>query len=227
MVESKAKPLPPVVFIHGLGVGLTPYLPLLRRLKRIRECFVIELLEVSQVGCDEILSPATMADSIAQMLREHGHENACFMGHSYGTAVLSWVVRNRKDLVSKAVFLDPICFMLAQPDVAFNFLYRAPANLMMSFAANLVRRELFTGNVLMRHFYWQHNNLWPDELPRECVVMLSGMDDIIDPRLVREYLKVHQTRTKGSAMKMLWLNNYFHGGFLLDGAAQAQILKLL
>jgi pimeloyl-ACP methyl ester carboxylesterase len=226
-VQSKVKPLPPVVFIHGLGVGVTPYLPLLRRLKRTRECFVVELLEVTQVGCDEILPPAKVADSIAEMLQAHGHESACFMGHSYGTAVLTWVIRNRRELVTKAVFLDPICFMLAQPDVAFNFLYRAPANLMMTLAVYLVRRELFTGNVLMRHFYWQHNNIWPDELPDECVVVLSGMDNIIDPRLTREYLKVHQTRMKGRAMKLLWLENHFHGGFLLDGAAQAQILKLL
>merc|ERR1711862_277637 len=121
----------PVVFIHGLGVGLTPYLPFIKRIADMRELFVVELPEVAQTGSELVLPPSAMAEEIAAMLAAHGHSRACFIGHSYGTAVLSWIIRSRPDIVAQPIFLDPICFLLANPDVAYNFIYRRPNNVFM------------------------------------------------------------------------------------------------
>lgn len=218
----------PVVFIHGLGVGLAPYMRFIRRLAAVRECFVVELLEVSQSGTEEVLAPTAMAEAIAAMLRAYGHCRACFVAHSYGTFVLSWVVRERRDLVARAVLLDPVCFLLSQPDVAFNFLYRVPDSLTMMVVAHLVRWELFSANVLMRHFYWYHNVLWREELPEECVVVLAAQDDITDPQAVRSYLEEHQRQQGPSCqLKVLWLEGFFHGGILLSRPAQQQLMDLL
>lgn len=219
---------PPIVFIHGLGVGLAPYLRFIRRLAGgSRECFVIELLEVSQSGTRVVLSPDAMADAVDAMLRAHGHDKACFVAHSYGTFLLSWMLRARSGMVAKMVLLDPVCFLLAQPDVASNFLYREPSNLFSYVVANMVRWELFSANVLMRHFYWYHNVMWLEDLPEETIVALSGKDDITNARAVREYLSRCPRRKGGVHLKLLWFENFFHGEILLSKYAQVQLMEMM
>lgn len=231
------EPVLPIVFIHGLGVGVAPYLRFIRRLAQARECFVIDLPEVSQSGCERVLSPQAMAECIAQMLSVFGHEKACFVAHSYGTFVMSWIIRYRRDIVGKTILLDPVSFLLAQPDVAYNFLYRDPHNPVTVFIANFVRWELFSANVLMRHFYWHENVLWSEDLPENSVVVLASNDDIIDAKKIRYYLeerqregvnaKIFRKTDEPDSLKLLWLEGFYHGGILLSRAAQLQIVECL
>jgi len=219
----------PIVLIHGVGVGPGPYLRLIRRLAYNRECFVVELPEVSQIGVESVLSPTAMAEALEEMLASKGHRSACFVAHSYGTFILSWVARERPSIVAKGVFLDPVCFLLSQPDVAFNFLYRKPDNPFLQFVTHFVRWELFSANVLMRNFYWYHNVLWDDEIPQKCVVALSSADDITHAALVKSYLEDYQRRHVGSdrRLDLLWFEGFFHGGILLSKSAQMQVMEHL
>ncbi|CAK9076691.1 unnamed protein product [Durusdinium trenchii] len=230
LVEG-GKPVPPsqdspVVLIHGLGVGITPYLRFIRMLGRTRECFVIELPEISQACSEEVLPPQEMADAMCQMLKAHGHDKAVFLAHSYGTFVMSWVLRFRRDIVAKTVMLDPVALLLAQPDVAYNFLYRHPDNPMLKVVANFVRWELFAAHVLMRHFYWHQNVVWKEDLPPNSLVVMSSHDDICNAHYIRRYLEDHQ-RSGHDKLQVLWLEGFFHGGLLLNSAAQIQVLGLL
>eukprot|EP00434_Breviolum_minutum_P003163 symbB.v1.2.002784.t1/scaffold150.1/size295742/3 len=190
-------------------------------LGRSRECFVIELPEISQACCELVLTPKEMADSVSQMLKAHGHDKAVFLAHSYGTFVMSWVLHFRRHIVAKTVLLDPVALLLAQPDVAYNFLYRHPDNPMLKVVANFVRWELFSAHVLMRHFYWHQNVLWKEDLPPDSLVVMSSHDDICNAHYVRRYLEDHQ-RQGQDQLQLLWLEGFFHGGFLLSSAAQIQ-----
>mmetsp|Transcript_23482 Transcript_23482/g.73211 ORF Transcript_23482/g.73211 Transcript_23482/m.73211 type:complete len:512 (+) Transcript_23482:15-1550(+) len=225
------RPGPPVVFFHGVGIGLPPYLLFLRRLAAVRECFVVELPEVSQQCVEGMLPPEAMAAAMAEVLRVHGHSRACFIAHSYGTFVLSWVVRYRPDIVEKAVLIDPVSLLLSQPDVAYNFLYRRPTKPFTLVVANFVRWELYSANVLRRQFYWYHNVLWADELPAESVVVLAGDDDIVNAQAVRLHLEECQRREaaagRGTGRRLLYLPGFFHGEVLVSRQAQMQIIQLI
>mmetsp|Transcript_24328 Transcript_24328/g.72474 ORF Transcript_24328/g.72474 Transcript_24328/m.72474 type:complete len:508 (+) Transcript_24328:45-1568(+) len=220
---------PPAVFLHGLGVGLPPYLLFIRRLATARECFVVELPEVSQAGTEEVLRPEVMAAELAAMLRAHGHDRACFIGHSYGTFVLSWALRARPDIVQRVVLIDPVCLMLSLPDVAYNFLYRRPHKPFTLVVANFVRWELFSANVLMREFYWYHNVTWVDDLPAGSLVVLAGGDDIVNAQAVRRHLEEHQRRDAAAGhsarLRVLYMPGFFHGEVLVSRQAQMQLLQ--
>merc|ERR1712151_354011 len=153
-----------------------------------------------------------MVEAVAGMLAAFGHKEACFVAHSYGTFVMSWIQRARPDLVAKLVLIDPVCLLLVQPDVAFNFMYRRSSPSFFMRLAQCVRYELFSANVIMRHFYWYHNCLWKDELPQQCAVVLSSRDDLLNAHEIRCYLEEHQ-RSGGTDVSLLWLEGYFHGGF--------------
>lgn len=51
--------------------------------------------------CETLILCAGFVQAIACMLGEFGHKRATFLAHSYGTFVLSWVIRRRPDLVAK------------------------------------------------------------------------------------------------------------------------------
>mmetsp|Transcript_1872 Transcript_1872/g.3830 ORF Transcript_1872/g.3830 Transcript_1872/m.3830 type:complete len:512 (-) Transcript_1872:138-1673(-) len=220
----------PVVFFHGLGVGLPPYLLFIRRLATGRECFIVELPEVSQAGTETVLSPEVMAAEVAAMLQAHGHGRACIVAHSYGTFVLSWVLRCRPDVVEKVVLIDPVNMLLSQPDVAYNFLYRRPNNPFTLVVANFVRWELFSANVLMREFYWYHNVLWLEDLPAGSLVVLAGDDDILNAQVVRRHIEEQQRREAaagcGARVRLLYMPGFFHGEVLVSRHAQMQMLQL-
>jgi pimeloyl-ACP methyl ester carboxylesterase len=219
---------PPIVFIHGLGVGIAPYVRFVGHLSRCRsrEVFLVELPEIAQAGSETVLSPDAMVEAITGMLSAFGHKKACFVAHSYGTFVLSWIQRARPDIVAKLVLIDPVSLLLVQPDVAFNFMYRRTNNSVLMNVVQFLRYELFSANVIMRHFYWHHNCLWKDELPQHCSVVLSSRDDLLNAYEIRCYLEEHQ-RSGSTDVSLLWLEGYFHGGFLLSKRAQLQIVDLL
>lgn len=50
----------------------------------------------------------------------------CFIGHSFGSVVVSWMIASAPECVESVLLLDPVSLMLQEPDVAHNFLYREP-----------------------------------------------------------------------------------------------------
>lgn len=225
---SEMPPALPIVFIHGMGAGLSCYVIFLWRLmvSRGREGFALELPEIAQAGSLHVLPPDTFASAVAEMLVAHRHKQACFVAHSYGTFAMSWIQRARSDIVAEAILMDPVCFHLSQPDVAYNFAYQKPKTLFSAAITSFVRRELFAANVLMRNFYWQHNVLWREELPARCVVMLSGNDGILNANFVRQYLEgVDSGSGKSCPVEVLWFDDFFHSALVMSRQAQLQIVQ--
>jgi len=190
---------------------------------------VIELPDISQAGVEKSLAFQEMADALADMLEVHGHSEACFIGHSFGTFVMSWVLRWRPEIVAKAIFLDPVCFLLSQPDVAYNVLYRKPGNWFTHLAANTVFWELYTANSLQRNFIWYNNVLWLDELPKKTMIALSGMDDVANAAVLKCYIEEYQQQPEGNCeeLHLLWYESYFHGEIFLHKSAELQVMDFI
>ncbi len=86
----------------------------------------IVALEIPSVSA-RICSPALAADDMRQelkaILEKHGWDDFVLVGHSYGTAIAASIIRDPAfaGRVRAAVLMDPICFLLHLPDVAYNF----------------------------------------------------------------------------------------------------------
>ena len=82
-----------------------------------------------------------------------------------------------------------------EPDVAYNFLYRPPANSLQSVFKYFVAAEVGIANTLHRHFWWYENVLWLEDLParlrkpQRFKVLLAGGDDIVNVPLIQGYLR--------------------------------------
>ncbi|KAJ3187982.1 hypothetical protein HDU85_006375 [Gaertneriomyces sp. JEL0708] len=183
----------PVVFIHGIGIGLGAYLPFLMKLPRNVPVYLLEWPHVSMQLSEEVPSiPDTLA-FLSSMLNRDGHPKATFVAHSLGTVAVSWMLRSRlhRNRVGAAVLLDPVTFLLHDPSVAFNFLYRPPHTVLELLMSYFVSREMYIAHSLSRHFHWSKNVLFFEDLPAKGknVVVLSENDAIVPAPRVKAYLE--------------------------------------
>ena len=110
----------PIVFCHGIGIGLITYKMLIDELLKLgRPLILPEIPYVSgfrpwqSPNC--VLPPAAVTSSLMSILACHGHARGAFLGHSYGTSWLSFMCKNAPSAVAAVLFLDPVCFCLHCP----------------------------------------------------------------------------------------------------------------
>ena len=117
----------PIVFVHGVG-GLAFCHGLIKRMKvdseeQKRPIILLDLPHVSLRMHSDIPDISAQIDSICKMLDDTcgANSKATFVGHSFGSILLSWMVQKKPGKVAGCVFLDPICFQLHRKDLLFNF----------------------------------------------------------------------------------------------------------
>lgn len=105
---------PPLVFIHGIGIGLITYLPFILKLCKIkRTILLIELPHVSmKLNIDEIPTMDELTNNIDQILKIHSFNKAFFVAHSLGTFVYAAINRIKPDIIDSVFLIDPVCFQL-------------------------------------------------------------------------------------------------------------------
>jgi pimeloyl-ACP methyl ester carboxylesterase len=88
----------PILFIHGIGIGLLPYIPFLRDLA-VQDSDVgilaIEILPISMRLTAPPLNRDAMCAAITRILNAHGLHRVVLAGHSYGTAVSAHLLRRQ------------------------------------------------------------------------------------------------------------------------------------
>eukprot|EP00929_Paragymnodinium_shiwhaense_P107926 TRINITY_DN74275_c0_g1_i1.p1 TRINITY_DN74275_c0_g1~~TRINITY_DN74275_c0_g1_i1.p1 ORF type:complete len:719 (-),score=145.00 TRINITY_DN74275_c0_g1_i1:143-2299(-) len=184
----------PVVFCHGLGIGVLPYLDFVKDLLSTGvELFLLDLPHISLRQNSDVHSPRETVACIIDMLAAWGHSQGHFVGHSFGTMVVSWTVKFSQ-VVASACCLDPVCFLLVKHDILTNALYREHTDPFQVFLTYFVFRELYVANTLARNMFWQQNELWPEMVQQPLLVLLSGKDAIVPALSVRRLLRAEQGR---------------------------------
>ncbi|KAF9084390.1 hypothetical protein BGX23_010577 [Mortierella sp. AD031] len=229
----------PLVFIHGIGVGLIQYIHLVVALTFIsRPLIMIEVPEVSnqlvQVDC---LTPDETYFVIERILRIHKHPKATFLGHSLGTMLCAAVCRaspanSPKSIVAGLILTDPICF-LTHHSIAHNFAYRTPSTASQLVMDLFAAREIGTSWFIMRRFCWTESVIFPiawsrrhqkplvsqgklsPVLPQKTRVFLSRNDNLLDMNKVAKYLRSQVGLEEGTDRDEL---------VVMDGLDHAQLL---
>ncbi|KAJ3095470.1 hypothetical protein HDU97_006892 [Phlyctochytrium planicorne] len=170
---------------------------------------------------DEVPSMQQTVAEVEDMLDHHGFAKAFFIGHSLGTALTAWMMNNSK-VVAGSALLDPIVFKTYHPSLAYNFVYRHPGKNAGIFANEylmhwLVGRELYISYYISRHFCWHQNVMWPEDLPKKHLVVVSSKDQLIDGETVIEYLKEHSVNHVSYPLD--------HAEFLITPSIEKEIVE--
>lgn len=140
----------PIIFLHGLGIGLGQYAQLVHHLAdshlgQTHPILVPLQPHISQAIFDPSnhLRPMIHHEFTALLRRIFRREHwlkcgVTVLSHSNGTMVHSWLLKSAGDVVRRSCFVDPVCFQLWVPHIIGQFLYRKPATAVMVGVAHLL-----------------------------------------------------------------------------------------
>ncbi|KAF9908176.1 hypothetical protein EC991_010197 [Linnemannia zychae] len=238
----------PLVFLHGIGVGLVQYIHWVIALSTIsRPIIMVEVPYVSnKLIKGDCMTPDDTYYAIERILRRHEYPKATFFGHSLGTMLCAAVCRaspasSPKSIVAGLILADPICF-LTHHSIARNFAYRIPAT-----AAELVMdlfaaREIGTSWYIMRRFHWDQCIFFPKAwkkrterslphegrlspvLPKKTRIFLSRKDNLLDMDMIAEYIR-NQVGLKEEREELHIMEGMDHAQFLLRPDWFFKVLK--
>ncbi|KAH9256010.1 hypothetical protein BASA81_005786 [Batrachochytrium salamandrivorans] len=189
--------LDPVVFLHGIGVGILPYQSYLLELEQAmsgeRGILVPEIQAISQRLLPSELHFKTFAYDLNYAIRQiHHHSRAHFVGHSYGTFCVSWMVKLYPELVASVGLIDPASVLLHSTDVLVNILYHQPLPNSVEYTLDyIMRAEVSLQHNLRRQFYWFQNILFLEEIATAQVptfVCLSDTDQLVPIDEIKQYI---------------------------------------
>jgi len=218
--------LPPYVFVHGVGIGLATYLPFLLQLVRQKQSshrtiMLIELPHVSmKLNVETVPTMKQIADYTEEAMTLFRLKPAVWIAHSLGTFVFAAVNRLKRHLVNSVVLLDPVCFLLYEATTMNNFCYCTPTTPIEIIQQYHICKELTISHYFHRHFWWQECVLFSRDIPPNCVIFISELDNIFDTSRVIEYLNM-----AGSDVRIL--PGQGHGEWLVHWKSTARILEVV
>jgi pimeloyl-ACP methyl ester carboxylesterase len=225
----------PVLFIHGIGIGLYPYTSFLRDLNRELETgatddsdvgiIALEIMPVSSRITHPALERDVMICEIMEIMRYHGWSKFVLVSHSYGSIIAAHLLKSDRfaALVGPTVFIDPVSFLLHLPDVAYNFIARRPARANEFQLWYFGSKDTGVAHTLARRFSWINNIIWTEDLRikrekdqeegRNVTVVLSGQDLIVDAETVGQYLmgSLSDARTAEKEETQAWKHRSWIG----------------
>lgn len=243
LYRGPSEPVPPnalpIVFIHGIGIGLAAYLTLLSQLPRNVPIYLLEWPHVSMQLAEEVPTVPDTISYLSGMLNRDNHTRATFVAHSLGTVSVSWMLNSplHRSKVGSVVLLDPVTFLLCDPAIAYNFLYRPPSSVLELLMNYFVSREMYIANSLSRHFHWSKNILFWEDLPTgkeyKNVVLLCEEDAIVPAKKVHRYLRAkmeeadtHDEEAKNTPnLEVLYYEHRHHGELLLRQSMLSKIVE--
>ncbi|KAF8254082.1 hypothetical protein K440DRAFT_592879 [Wilcoxina mikolae CBS 423.85] len=201
----------PVVFLHGLGVGMYPYVPFLGELvKELGEdvgIIAVEIMPISTRICGDPTTPAEFSKQILEILNFHGIGQFVLVAHSYGTILATHLLHcpQSSAQINSLVLIDPVVFLLHLPNVAYNFTSRPPRLANERLLEYFASRDPGISHTICRHFFWTQNILWKEELKgKKCAVALGRRDLLVNTEKVWVYLTGEEMRAGVETEDRVW-----------------------
>ncbi|KAK9241804.1 hypothetical protein V1506DRAFT_465600 [Lipomyces tetrasporus] len=193
----------PLLLIHGIGVGLYPYINFLAELNQRRRgtegdigIIALEILQVSSRITEPLLTKEEIRHQVQAILRHHGFKKVVLLTHSYGSVLATHLLHDPavSNRIGSVILVDPITIQLHHPDVAYNFTFRKPKSANEWLLWYFGSMDMGVAYTLARRFFWSENVLWRKDFgDRHITIFLAENDAIVDTDQVRRYLLEAET----------------------------------
>jgi pimeloyl-ACP methyl ester carboxylesterase len=196
----------PILFIHGIGIGLYPYTNFLRELNTEDEEFdgdvgiiALEIMPISSRITHSALEKDVMVHEIQTIIKYHGWTKYVLVSHSYGSIISTHLLKSplTSPAIGNIMLIDPVSFLLHLPDVAYNFTARQPVHANEHLLWYFGSKDIGVAHTLARRFFWSENIIWKEDLRlaveqwgegRKVTVAFGGKDILVDTNTVGRYL---------------------------------------
>jgi len=116
-----------LMVVHGIGIGALPYWGIIKALMHEGPIIVAHHPYVSVRWAPSCPDISQTVCAYAEVMAAYELDGACILSHSFGTAITSWLVQYRPELVRGVVLLDPAVLCIHLRKLLFNFIYARQA----------------------------------------------------------------------------------------------------
>ncbi|KAL8924131.1 MAG: hypothetical protein Q9172_002840 [Xanthocarpia lactea] len=235
----------PVLFIHGIGIGLFTYVHFLAQLNRGKDnhgdgetgIIAVEIMPISFRLTHAALDRDGMKAEILKIVLNHGWTKFVLVAHSYGSVIATHLLHDEQTswMIDSVLLVDPVSILLHHPDVAFNFTCRQPVEANEHQLYYFASMDMGVAHTLSRRFFWQDNILWRRDLEGlRVTVVLAGRDLIVNTQAVGQYLSGDEDQAswkrrewKGTGLDIIWHNELDHAQVFDTKSDYSQLVEVV
>jgi hypothetical protein len=218
--SNNNKGVVPILFCHGVGLGLAPYVPLIQRLAATgRPVIAVEYPHLAMRWTDAIPTIDEAAHGLERVLQEVGAAPRCdAMAHSFSTMYVARLLRTKPELVRTVCLLDPVTTAMWSGDLVSSFVYQPFASSKaLGFITGLIARDLQSAVAVSRRFYWTDCNLFAEDLEawgeNKALLVVGGRDDLVPAAHVATTVAAGGAATMLHASQRSHADVVFHMGW--------------
>ncbi|KAH8170438.1 alpha/beta hydrolase fold domain-containing protein [Sarocladium implicatum] len=232
----------PLVFFHGIGIGLLVYIEYLATLLKTGTgkdsgigIIAVEMMPISFRLTNPPPSKVEFLEQMSRILDHHGWTDFAISSHSYGSVPVTHILSSPalQPRVRSLVLIDPVTPLLHLPDVAYNFTRRYPRRANEWQLYYFASTDPGVAHCLGRHFFWRENIVWREELRgegirqgrvgRNVAAILAGRDLILRPDLIENYLTGSDSESVSEKVEVIVFPHLDHAQ-VFDSAKERQQL---
>jgi pimeloyl-ACP methyl ester carboxylesterase len=232
----------PIVFFHGIGIGLPTYSYWLQTIPKDIGVLAIEFLPVSSRICPGAVSQRDFVEAMRKILYQQDITDFVFVAHSYGTFSARPLLDDPVigPMINSLVLCDPVSILVHLPDVAYNITRRKPMDapqLQIAWGAAL---DPMVAHTVSRTLHWPEVILFRENLiGKRTTAIVASRDCVLNPDAVSSYVyygdvnytsdDIRELRntpgqwTGQAEIELMYLYNRDHGQSLLIPAEAKKI----
>ncbi|KAI0926716.1 hypothetical protein AcV5_007432 [Taiwanofungus camphoratus] len=227
----------PILFLHGLGMGLWVYVKFLIEVARAEPdvgIIAIEDLPMSMRVTSRHLTREEMLAAVERVLDHHGFQEVVTAGHSYGAILTTHILHDPllSRRVSASLLVDPVSLLLYRPDLTHNFIYRTPRSTNQWKFWYFACRDPDIARAVQRNWHMPENVLWREDLVgRQVTVVLAERDHLINTEEIWKYLTSRaddpEYRWQHDGLEVLYLSGIDHGEMFETAAWRKPMIQVM
>ncbi|KAL7354287.1 hypothetical protein ACKS0A_05373 [Histoplasma ohiense] len=207
----------PILFLHGIGIGLYPYVNFLAELNQQDVdgdgevgIIAVEILHISFRIAGGALTKDEFCMQLWTVLQSHGFDEFVLVSHSYGSVITTHLLHSLEfsNRITSVIMVDPVSILLHLPDVAYNFMIRKPKLANEWQLWYFASKDAGVAHTISRHFFWSENILWKEDIAHyRSTIFLSDRDLLVDASQVYMYLLGPESDHKTSNLNCMGAKN--------------------
>jgi hypothetical protein len=183
----------PLVFIHGVGCGIIPYISKIQELSMDRRTLLV--LELPNISYDLYKFPPPSHDelvtSLYNILVKLGIELVDITGHSYGTVILNVFQIKYPHMCNYKTYIENGCFYIH----ATHFIDKMPRDNIFNYIKTIILYNDIYIQFIINRCTFVENTLIKN-LDDKTTIILAKDDELIPSYYIHKYITTHYPQVR-------------------------------
>jgi len=217
--NKKNKYIIPLVFLHGFGFGIVPYISKINKLSHNR---TIIIPEIPNISYDFYKNHPPSINNIIYVLHDillkQNITRVDLIGHSFGTMILNAFQLKYPDMCNCKTYAEPTCFYIQQPHI-MKIGYKSPRltfnfkKIIKYLIYQFIFRDQYIQYIIKRCIFEEHALL--NNFDNKTNIILAKDDYLVPSVYIYNYITTYYSNVN------VYMTDGNHGSWIMDHSLSA------